>query len=204
MWMEAAMFRVVGGMQDICHHHQPRNNGVKASAREYLCTEGGNNCYDSCLGIGPRQICEHLYRLKVCLQGRTWSNLEGKRIIKLSGQNIKHAEEVLKLLEAVQLPEKVVIMHMKAHLRVSSELERGNELADGKAKQVAKTKVNIEGALILDGRISLEGKPEYTKEGQKLILDWEGLYNKEGWAHTPQGKLNYFFLPNMAFGKRRT
>lgn len=82
------------------------------------------------------------------VHGAIWKE---RGLLNSQGKNIKHAEEVLKLLEAVQLPEKVVIMHMKAHLRVSSELERGNELADGKAKQVAKTKVNIEGALILDG-----------------------------------------------------
>jgi len=31
------------------------------------------------------------------------------------GKHIKHAKEILKLLEAAQLPEKVAIMHCKAH-----------------------------------------------------------------------------------------
>jgi len=65
-------------------------------------------------------------------------------------KNIKHAEGILKLLEAVQLPEKVAIMHIKAHQKVSSKLERGNELADREAKQVAKTEVRTEKALIPD------------------------------------------------------
>lgn len=43
--------------------------------------------------------------------------------------------------------------------------------------------------MVPDGLISLEDKPEYTKEDQKLITDLEGSYNKEGWAHAPQGKL---------------
>jgi len=80
-------------------------------------------------------------------------------------------------------------MHIKAHQKVSLELEKGNELADTEAKQVAKTEVRTEGALIPDGQTSLEGKPEYTKEDQKLITDLERSYNKEGWAQTPQGKL---------------
>lgn len=80
-------------------------------------------------------------------------------------------------------------MHIKAHQKVNSKLERGNELADREAKQVANVKVRTEGALVPDGRISLEDKPEYTKEDQKLITDLEGSYNKEGWAHAPQGKL---------------
>lgn len=119
-------------------------------------------------------------------QGAIWKE---RGLLNSQGKNLKHAEEVLKLLEAVQLPEKVAIMHIKAHQRVSSELERGSELADREAKQVAKTEVNTEGALIPDGRISLEGTPEYTKEGQKLISDLEGSYNEEGWTLTPQGKL---------------
>jgi len=89
------------------------------------------------------------------------------------GKNIKHAEEVLKLLEAVQLPKKVAIMHIKAHKKMSSKLEKGNELVDREAKQVAKTEVRNEKALIPDGRISLEDKTESTEEHQKLLIDLE-------------------------------
>ncbi|RMB89939.1 hypothetical protein DUI87_33713 [Hirundo rustica rustica] len=35
------------------------------------------------------------------------------------------------------MPEKVAIMHIKAHQKVSSELEKGNELADREAKEAA-------------------------------------------------------------------
>lgn len=72
-------------------------------------------------------------------------------LLSSQGKNIKHAEEILKLLEAVQLPKKVAIIHIKVHQKVNSELERGNELADREAKQAAKTKVKTEGALIPDG-----------------------------------------------------
>ena len=105
------------------------------------------------------------------------------------GKNIKHAEEILKLLEAVQLLEKVAIMHIKAHQKMSSELEKGNKLVDREAKQVAKTEERTEKALVPDGRISLEGKPECTEERQKLLTDLEESYNEEEWAQTPQGKL---------------
>jgi len=110
-------------------------------------------------------------------------------LLNSQGKNIKHAEQILKLLEAAQLPEKAAIMHIKAHQKVTSELEKGNELADREAKHVAKTEVKTEGALISDGQIFLEVKPEYTKEDQKLITDLEGSYSEEGWAQTPQGKL---------------
>ncbi|XP_042653251.1 uncharacterized protein LOC122153867 [Tyto alba] len=118
--------------------------------------------------------------------GAIWKE---RGLLNSQGKNIKHAEEIFKLLEAVQLPEKVVIMHIKAHQKVNSELEKGNELADREAKRAAKIEIKMEGALIPDRQISLESKPEYTREDQKLIADLEGTYNKEGWAYTPQGKL---------------
>ncbi|XP_042644068.1 uncharacterized protein LOC122152907 [Tyto alba] len=118
--------------------------------------------------------------------GAIWKE---RGLLNSQGKNIKHAEEIFKLLEAVQLPEKVAIMHTKAHQKVNSELEKGNELADREAKRAAKIEIKMEGALIPDRQISLESKPEYTREDQKLIADLEGTYNKEGWAYTPQGKL---------------
>ncbi|XP_035176449.1 ribonuclease H-like [Oxyura jamaicensis] len=53
--------------------------------------------------------------------GAIWKE---RGLLNSQGKNIKYTEEVLKLLEAVQLTEKVVIMHIKAHQRVRSELER--------------------------------------------------------------------------------
>ena len=38
------------------------------------------------------------------------------------GKYIKHAKKILKLLEAMQLPEKVAITHCKAHQRGSSPM----------------------------------------------------------------------------------
>ena len=67
-------------------------------------------------------------------------------------------QEILQLLEAVQLPEQLAIMQFKAHQKVGSELEEGNELADREAKEAAKGEMTIEGALIPDGKVSLEGK----------------------------------------------
>ncbi|XP_049666423.1 ribonuclease H-like [Accipiter gentilis] len=70
-------------------------------------------------------------------------------LVSSQGKNIKQAEEILKLLEAVQFPKKVAIMHIKAHQKVSSDLEKGNELADREAKQVAKTQSLTEKTLEL-------------------------------------------------------
>ncbi|RMC20820.1 hypothetical protein DUI87_01673 [Hirundo rustica rustica] len=84
-------------------------------------------------------------------------------LLNSQGKSIKHAQEILRLLDAIQLPERVAIMHIKAHQKVSSELEEGNMLADREAKEAAKGEVPdkaVEAALIPDGKVSIEGWPE--------------------------------------------
>ncbi|RMC21779.1 hypothetical protein DUI87_02648 [Hirundo rustica rustica] len=92
-------------------------------------------------------------------------------LLNSQGKNIKHAQEILRLLDPIQLPEKVAIMHIKAHQKVSSELEEGNMLADREAKDAAKGEVpdkDVEAAFIPDGKISVEGKAIYNKRDKKL------------------------------------
>ncbi|RMC19678.1 hypothetical protein DUI87_03241 [Hirundo rustica rustica] len=80
-------------------------------------------------------------------------------LLNSQGKSIKHAQEILRLLDAIQLPERVAIMHIKAHQKVSSELEEGNMLADREAKEAAKGEVPdkaVEAELIPDRKISIE------------------------------------------------
>ncbi|RMB92933.1 hypothetical protein DUI87_30672 [Hirundo rustica rustica] len=105
--------------------------------------------------------------------GAIWKE---RGLLNSHGKNIKHSQEILWLLEAVQLPEQVAIMHIKTHQKVSFELEEGNELADRKAKEAAKGEIMIEGALIPDG--FLEGVSlEVREEHQKTHWGIEALYN---------------------------
>ncbi|RMC20290.1 hypothetical protein DUI87_01137 [Hirundo rustica rustica] len=92
--------------------------------------------------------------------GAIWKE---RGLLNSQGKSIKHAQEILRLLDVIQLPEKVAIMHIKAHQKVSSELEEGNMLADREAKEAAKGEVPdkaVEAALIPDGKVSIEGWPE--------------------------------------------
>ncbi|RMB88871.1 hypothetical protein DUI87_34713 [Hirundo rustica rustica] len=95
----------------------------------------------------------------------------GKRTVELTRKkSIKHAQKIIKLLEAVQLPENVAIMHIKAHQKVSSELEEENKLMDREAKETAKGEVTVEtveAALIPDEQIFIEGK-----KAEKLGTEW--------------------------------
>ncbi|RMC10976.1 hypothetical protein DUI87_12167 [Hirundo rustica rustica] len=92
--------------------------------------------------------------------GAIWKE---RGLLNSQGKSIKHAQEILRLLDAIQLPERVAVMHIKAHQKVSSELAEGNMLADREAKEAAKGEVPdkaVEAALIPDGKISIEGWPE--------------------------------------------
>ncbi|XP_068005860.1 protein NYNRIN-like [Melanerpes formicivorus] len=109
------------------------------------------------------------------------------------GKGIKHAEEILRLLEAVQKPSKVAIMHCKAHQKGNTGQERGNRLADETAKRVAREGRKVsEFVLIPDGKLSIEQKepePVYSTEDQKLIKDLLGNRTGKGWARTLDGRL---------------
>ncbi|RMC20437.1 hypothetical protein DUI87_01287 [Hirundo rustica rustica] len=121
--------------------------------------------------------------------GAIWKE---RGLLNSQGKSIKHAQEILRLLDAIQLPERVAVMHIKAHQKVSSELEEGNMLADREAKEAAKGEVPdeaVEAALIPDGKVSIEGKPVYNKKDKNLIKVEKASYNQEGWAVTEEGKL---------------
>ncbi|RMC21440.1 hypothetical protein DUI87_02306 [Hirundo rustica rustica] len=88
--------------------------------------------------------------------GAIWKE---RGLLNSQGKSIKHAQEILRLLDAIQLPEKVAIMHIEEHQKVSSELEEGNMLVDREAKEAAKGEVPdkaVEAALIPDGKVSIE------------------------------------------------
>ncbi|RMC19572.1 hypothetical protein DUI87_03130 [Hirundo rustica rustica] len=94
--------------------------------------------------------------------------LQGYRVSQKKAQMVRQTVIYL----GYQLPEKVAIMHIKAHQKVSSELEEGNMPADREAKEAAKSEVPnkaVEAALIPNGKVSIEGKPVYNKKDKKLI-----------------------------------
>ena len=53
------------------------------------------------------------------------------------GKGIKHADIILRLLDAVQLLSAVAIMHCKGHQRGNTDREVGNKLADYEARRAA-------------------------------------------------------------------
>lgn len=92
-------------------------------------------------------------------------------------------------MEAVQLPEKVAIMHCKVHQRGESLNEVGNTLSDREAKKTEEEGPMEMHPLVPDSKIQIGGEPKYFKEVQKLTDDLEERMEKGGWAITPQGKI---------------
>ena len=85
-------------------------------------------------------------------------------LLSTQGKHIKHAEEILRLLEAVQLPEKVAIMHCKAHQKGDTAQEMGNAMADREAKRVAeKSELGVQ-SLVPDGKIQIDCDPSILKK----------------------------------------
>ncbi|RMC18266.1 hypothetical protein DUI87_04148 [Hirundo rustica rustica] len=110
--------------------------------------------------------------------GAIWKE---RGLLNSQGESIKHAQEILRLLDAIQLPERVAITHIKAHQKVSSELEEGNMLADREAKEAAKGEVPdkaVEVVLIPDGKVSIKELEDAVTSGSFNITVkgvWLGL-----------------------------
>ncbi|XP_030347100.1 uncharacterized protein LOC115610142 [Strigops habroptila] len=84
-------------------------------------------------------------------------------LLTTQGKQVKHASEILHLLEAVQLPKEVAVMHCKGHQRGSSDQEIGNNLANHEAKRAAEQAKIM--SLIPDGKPTIEQtRPRYSKE----------------------------------------
>jgi len=72
--------------------------------------------------------------------GAIWTE---RGLLTAQGKQIKYAEEILCLLEAVQLPTEVAIVHCRGHMKGNTDQERGNRLADFEAKQAAERMQDI-------------------------------------------------------------
>lgn len=56
-------------------------------------------------------------------------------------KKVKYGPTILKLLQAVQLPKKIAVIHCKGHLKQDAEIVKGNNKADMAAKRAAQNQV---------------------------------------------------------------
>ena len=68
-------------------------------------------------------------------RGSVWKE---RGLLTSDRKEIKHAAEILKLLEAVQVPLQVAVMHCPEHQKEDTEMAGGSNLAERAAKEAAK------------------------------------------------------------------
>ncbi|TRZ06750.1 hypothetical protein HGM15179_020356 [Zosterops borbonicus] len=111
-----------------------------------------------------------------------------ERGLSSQGTRIKHQDAVLQLINAVQKPEQVVIMHCKAHQPGNSRICEGNRKADWTARQVVREAQTTMALIPLKFNVSqfnLPPQPKYRAEDNRL----EARKNPEGWYVTAQGQI---------------
>ncbi|XP_057898237.1 uncharacterized protein LOC131094601 [Melospiza georgiana] len=103
--------------------------------------------------------------------GAIWKE---RGLLTTQGKTVKHAEEVLRLLEAVQLPTQVAIMHCKGHLKGNTIPEIGNRKADTEAKLAAARNREAEIAALIPGELDINIQPDYQESDHRWIQRKKG------------------------------
>ena len=97
------------------------------------------------------------------------------------GSPIKYGDQILRLLEAVHLPDEVSVSHCKGHQKGSREVAQGNQAADQAAKRAALQNHDLIGVATLVPQTNLPETPSYT-EGETLKVKSEGFQEDHmGW-----------------------
>jgi ribonuclease HI len=113
---------------------------------------------------------------------------------------IKHAHDILALLDAVLLPKEVLVIHCKGHQKGEDKIAKGNKAADEAAKWAAKQKYTA-GPLLWERTLLLPEGPHYWSEENKQASDqgykldhcvwWVSLEESYGSLRHSSGK--FFF-----------
>uniref|UniRef100_A0A674J3X5 RNase H type-1 domain-containing protein n=1 Tax=Terrapene triunguis TaxID=2587831 RepID=A0A674J3X5_9SAUR len=114
-----------------------------------------------------------------------------REMLTAQGSPVKHGSQILRLLEAVQLPSAVAVVHCKVHQREDQDVTKGNARADKEAKRAATLKSPTEENAQMHALIPSVGElaaPQYSQEDRNLA-DSLGLQEKEGWLYSTEGKI---------------
>ena len=111
------------------------------------------------------------------------------RLLTLGNKDVKHAEEILQLLEAVELLNQVSIIHCPGHQRDSYQTSQGNQTADKAGSQAARELPRL-GVLILCLDLS-KFRPLYTKGDEEWDCEWgfTNIYPNSIWKINTQGTI---------------
>lgn len=116
--------------------------------------------------------------------GAIWKE---RGLLSAQGSPIKYKEEVLQLLQDVQKPKEVAVMHCKAHQFGQTAINIGNRLADKAAKEAAERGIL---ALVPVKQIKIPNlKARYSKLDEQLAENLKASQNAEGWWVTPENQV---------------
>ena len=101
------------------------------------------------------------------------SGMKGGGLLTSNNKDIKHASEILSLLEAVHKPSQVALTHCPGHQMGETHITKGNRLADQAAKKVAKAGdyQAISGSLLPQNDLS-KYQPEYSGKDKERAEEW--------------------------------
>ena len=109
-----------------------------------------------------------------------------KELLTSNKKEIKHGVEILKLLEAVQVPLQVAVMHCPEHQKEDTEMAGGSNLAERAAKEAAKGMYIMPLVPVID---LSQFDPEYLtavlKKAESWAFDEEGTDG--GWRENKKG-----------------
>ncbi|KAK4806820.1 hypothetical protein QYF61_005616 [Mycteria americana] len=112
--------------------------------------------------------------------GAIWKE---RGLLSAQGSPIKYKEEILQLLQDIQQPKEVVVMHCKAHQFGQTVVNVGNRLADKTAREAAEQSIL---ALVPVKQVKLPTpKPNYGKLDRLLAEQLRAAENEDGWWVTP-------------------
>ncbi|XP_056372049.1 uncharacterized protein LOC130266810 [Oenanthe melanoleuca] len=128
--------------------------------------------------------------------GAVWKE---RGLLNAQGNQIKHAEQILALLESIKRPAEVAVMHCRGHQKGKTAPELGNCFADKMARRIAEKGIL---AVMPQKEIDLSGyTPKYDQADHKLIK-----FLKAKIAETPKGNIliaQNTLLMGFAAAKRR-
>ncbi|KAK4805545.1 hypothetical protein QYF61_012374 [Mycteria americana] len=123
------------------------------------------------------------------LESAIWKE---RGLLTAPGRQIKHAEEILHPLEAVQLPTKVAITHCRGRPKANADQEKGHSLADYEANYEAAERIRKILTLIPGNRSRSLGDQEnvaYSRADKELIEEMGGQVPFKGWARLSDGRI---------------
>ncbi|XP_041875976.1 protein NYNRIN-like, partial [Corvus kubaryi] len=116
--------------------------------------------------------------------GAIWKE---RGLLTAQGNEVKHAKQILALLQSIWKPTEVAIMHCKGHQKGKTAPELGNRFADKTARGIAEKGIfAVEPQKEIDLTLFT---PKYDQKDHKLIKFLKAEIKEGRWAVTPVGQV---------------